>query len=168
MTVSEINRQGCALLYKPLCSWHHLFQWLPILLNERLQTGSYCLPVALEKLPPNYSIHSAEVTSTVWQPRPVQLWSAITFPHPLSSLRMCLRLFARFSRVAVSKHPVFSESTLFRQDGRGIWQRKKRYSWRHHHPRMSCSCCVHLRQCYLELSAHHGSVDQETGWAHLW
>lgn len=36
------------------------YSWLPILLNERLQTGSYCLPVALEKLPPNYSIHSAE------------------------------------------------------------------------------------------------------------
>uniref|UniRef100_A0A8D0VR93 Dedicator of cytokinesis 8 n=1 Tax=Sus scrofa TaxID=9823 RepID=A0A8D0VR93_PIG len=36
------------------------YTWLPILLNERLQTGSYCLPVALEKLPPNYSMHSAE------------------------------------------------------------------------------------------------------------
>uniref|UniRef100_A0A2I3HCA5 Dedicator of cytokinesis 8 n=1 Tax=Nomascus leucogenys TaxID=61853 RepID=A0A2I3HCA5_NOMLE len=35
------------------------YSWLPILL-ERLQTGSYCLPVALEKLPPNYSMHSAE------------------------------------------------------------------------------------------------------------
>uniref|UniRef100_A0A8C6W216 Dedicator of cytokinesis 8 n=2 Tax=Nannospalax galili TaxID=1026970 RepID=A0A8C6W216_NANGA len=34
--------------------------WLPILLNERLQTGSYCLPVALEKLPSNYFMHSAE------------------------------------------------------------------------------------------------------------
>ncbi|KAF5912751.1 hypothetical protein HPG69_007741, partial [Diceros bicornis minor] len=36
------------------------YSWLPILLNERLQTGSYCLPVALEKLPLNYSMHSAE------------------------------------------------------------------------------------------------------------
>ncbi|XP_006863792.1 PREDICTED: dedicator of cytokinesis protein 8 isoform X1 [Chrysochloris asiatica] len=36
------------------------YSWLPILLNERLQTGSYCLPIALEKLPPNYSMHSAE------------------------------------------------------------------------------------------------------------
>ncbi|KAM6169649.1 dedicator of cytokinesis protein 8 isoform 2-T2 [Rhynchocyon petersi] len=36
------------------------YSWLPILLNERLQTGSYCLPVALEKLPANYSMHSAE------------------------------------------------------------------------------------------------------------
>ncbi|XP_006881388.1 PREDICTED: dedicator of cytokinesis protein 8 isoform X1 [Elephantulus edwardii] len=36
------------------------YSWLPILLNERLQTGSYCLPVALEKLPANYSLHSAE------------------------------------------------------------------------------------------------------------
>ncbi|XP_063106362.1 dedicator of cytokinesis protein 8 isoform X2 [Cavia porcellus] len=36
------------------------YSWLPIVLNERLQTGSYCLPVALEKLPPNYFMHSAE------------------------------------------------------------------------------------------------------------
>uniref|UniRef100_A0A9L0RUI0 Dedicator of cytokinesis 8 n=1 Tax=Equus caballus TaxID=9796 RepID=A0A9L0RUI0_HORSE len=36
------------------------YSWLPILVNERLQTGSYCLPVALEKLPANYSLHSAE------------------------------------------------------------------------------------------------------------
>uniref|UniRef100_A0A8C0XMT3 Dedicator of cytokinesis protein 8 n=1 Tax=Castor canadensis TaxID=51338 RepID=A0A8C0XMT3_CASCN len=44
------------------------YSWLPILLNERLQTGSYCLPVALEKLPPNYSMHSAEVTSKLNPP----------------------------------------------------------------------------------------------------
>ncbi|XP_027695364.1 dedicator of cytokinesis protein 8 isoform X1 [Vombatus ursinus] len=36
------------------------YSWLPILFNERLQTGPYCLPVALEKLPPNYSMHSPE------------------------------------------------------------------------------------------------------------
>uniref|UniRef100_A0ABM5FS84 Dedicator of cytokinesis protein 8 isoform X2 n=1 Tax=Pogona vitticeps TaxID=103695 RepID=A0ABM5FS84_9SAUR len=36
------------------------YSWLPILLNDRLQTGHYCLPVALDKLPANYSIHSAE------------------------------------------------------------------------------------------------------------
>ncbi|XP_072260292.1 dedicator of cytokinesis protein 8 isoform X2 [Pyxicephalus adspersus] len=36
------------------------YSWLPILLNERLQTGHYCLPVATEKLPPNYSMHSPE------------------------------------------------------------------------------------------------------------
>lgn len=40
----------------------YLFQWLPILLNDHLQTGHYCLPVALDKLPANYSMHSAEVT----------------------------------------------------------------------------------------------------------
>lgn len=39
----------------------YLFQWLPILLNDRLQTGHYCLPVALDKLPVHYSIHSPEV-----------------------------------------------------------------------------------------------------------
>ncbi|XP_061484809.1 dedicator of cytokinesis protein 8 isoform X2 [Rhineura floridana] len=36
------------------------YSWLPILLNDRLQTGHYCLPVALDKLPANYSMHSAE------------------------------------------------------------------------------------------------------------
>ncbi|KAH0628292.1 hypothetical protein JD844_009217 [Phrynosoma platyrhinos] len=39
---------------------HPLCKWLPIMLNDRLQTGHYCLPVALDKLPANYSMHSAE------------------------------------------------------------------------------------------------------------
>uniref|UniRef100_A0A8D2L2D0 Dedicator of cytokinesis 8 n=1 Tax=Varanus komodoensis TaxID=61221 RepID=A0A8D2L2D0_VARKO len=34
------------------------YSWLPILLNHRLQTGHYCLPVALDKLPANYSMYS--------------------------------------------------------------------------------------------------------------
>uniref|UniRef100_A0A8C8SR86 Dedicator of cytokinesis 8 n=1 Tax=Pelusios castaneus TaxID=367368 RepID=A0A8C8SR86_9SAUR len=36
------------------------YSWLPILLNDRLQTGHYCLPVALDKLPLNYSMQSPE------------------------------------------------------------------------------------------------------------
>ncbi|XP_066460304.1 dedicator of cytokinesis protein 8 isoform X3 [Eleutherodactylus coqui] len=36
------------------------YSWLPILTNDRLQTGHYCLPVATEKLPANYSMHSPE------------------------------------------------------------------------------------------------------------
>ncbi|KAG8455210.1 hypothetical protein GDO86_001415 [Hymenochirus boettgeri] len=36
------------------------YSWLPILLNDRLQTGQYCLPVAMEKLPLNYSMHTPE------------------------------------------------------------------------------------------------------------
>ncbi|XP_030322741.1 dedicator of cytokinesis protein 8 [Calypte anna] len=36
------------------------YSWLPILINDRLQTGHYCLPVALDKLPFHYSIHSPE------------------------------------------------------------------------------------------------------------
>ncbi|XP_075683845.1 dedicator of cytokinesis protein 8 isoform X2 [Rhinoderma darwinii] len=36
------------------------YSWLPILMNDRLQTGYYCLPVATEKLPANYSMHSPE------------------------------------------------------------------------------------------------------------
>ncbi|XP_060697150.1 dedicator of cytokinesis protein 8 isoform X2 [Hemiscyllium ocellatum] len=36
------------------------YSWLPILMNERLQTGHYCLPMALERLPNKYSMHSPE------------------------------------------------------------------------------------------------------------
>ncbi|NXD26640.1 DOCK8 protein, partial [Spelaeornis formosus] len=36
------------------------YSWLPILLNDRLQIGHYSLPVALDKLPLHYSIHSPE------------------------------------------------------------------------------------------------------------
>ncbi|XP_038660625.1 dedicator of cytokinesis protein 8 isoform X1 [Scyliorhinus canicula] len=36
------------------------YSWLPILMNERLQTGHYCLPVALDRLPNKYSMHSPE------------------------------------------------------------------------------------------------------------
>ncbi|XP_053555956.1 dedicator of cytokinesis protein 8 [Bombina bombina] len=36
------------------------YSWLPVLLNDRLQTGHYCLPVAMDKLPVNYSMHSPE------------------------------------------------------------------------------------------------------------
>ncbi|XP_053859197.1 dedicator of cytokinesis protein 8 isoform X1 [Vidua macroura] len=36
------------------------YSWLPILLNDRLQTGHYSLPVALDKLPLHYSIQSPE------------------------------------------------------------------------------------------------------------
>ncbi|XP_046904602.1 dedicator of cytokinesis protein 8 isoform X2 [Hypomesus transpacificus] len=36
------------------------YSWLPILCNDRLQTGQYCLPIALERLPVNYSLHSPE------------------------------------------------------------------------------------------------------------
>ncbi|XP_028849736.1 dedicator of cytokinesis protein 8 isoform X2 [Denticeps clupeoides] len=36
------------------------YSWLPIVHNDRLQTGQYCLPIALERLPVNYSLHSPE------------------------------------------------------------------------------------------------------------
>ncbi|XP_019733592.1 dedicator of cytokinesis protein 8 [Hippocampus comes] len=36
------------------------FSWLPIWINDRLHTGQFCLPIALERLPPNYSLHTAE------------------------------------------------------------------------------------------------------------
>uniref|UniRef100_A0A670ZWY4 Dedicator of cytokinesis 8 n=1 Tax=Pseudonaja textilis TaxID=8673 RepID=A0A670ZWY4_PSETE len=42
------------------------YSWLPILLTDRLQTGHYCLPVALDKLPANYSMHSAESPPIKW------------------------------------------------------------------------------------------------------
>ncbi|KAL7828401.1 hypothetical protein SRHO_G00320350 [Serrasalmus rhombeus] len=40
------------------------YSWLPILSNERLQMGQYCLPIALERLPVNYSMHSPEKMPT--------------------------------------------------------------------------------------------------------
>ncbi|XP_075064688.1 dedicator of cytokinesis protein 8 isoform X2 [Mixophyes fleayi] len=46
------------------------YSWLPILLNDRLQTGHYCLPVAIEKLPVNYSMHSPEKLPA--QPTPIK------------------------------------------------------------------------------------------------
>ncbi|XP_041104640.1 dedicator of cytokinesis protein 8-like isoform X1 [Polyodon spathula] len=36
------------------------YSWFPILVNERLQTGQHCLPVALDRLPNNYSLQSPE------------------------------------------------------------------------------------------------------------
>uniref|UniRef100_A0AAZ3REM2 Dedicator of cytokinesis 8 n=1 Tax=Oncorhynchus tshawytscha TaxID=74940 RepID=A0AAZ3REM2_ONCTS len=36
------------------------YSWLPILSTDRLQTGQYCLPIALDRLPVNYSLHSPE------------------------------------------------------------------------------------------------------------
>ncbi|CAB1320056.1 unnamed protein product [Coregonus sp. 'balchen'] len=36
------------------------FSWLPLLNTDRLQTGQYCLPIALDRLPVNYSLHSPE------------------------------------------------------------------------------------------------------------
>ncbi|XP_066567304.1 dedicator of cytokinesis protein 8 isoform X2 [Amia ocellicauda] len=36
------------------------FSWLPIVNNDRLQTGQNCLPIALDRLPANYSLHSPE------------------------------------------------------------------------------------------------------------
>ncbi|XP_041753155.1 dedicator of cytokinesis protein 8 isoform X1 [Coregonus clupeaformis] len=36
------------------------YSWLPILSTDRLQTGQYCIPIALDRLPVNYSMHSPE------------------------------------------------------------------------------------------------------------
>ncbi|XP_037536915.1 dedicator of cytokinesis protein 8 [Nematolebias whitei] len=36
------------------------YSWLPILNTDRLQTGQYCLPIILERLPVNYSLHAPE------------------------------------------------------------------------------------------------------------
>uniref|UniRef100_A0A673BM49 Dedicator of cytokinesis 8 n=1 Tax=Sphaeramia orbicularis TaxID=375764 RepID=A0A673BM49_9TELE len=36
------------------------YSWLPILNNDRLQTGQFCLPIVLDRLPVNYSLHSPE------------------------------------------------------------------------------------------------------------
>ncbi|KAJ8285221.1 hypothetical protein GJAV_G00023710 [Gymnothorax javanicus] len=39
------------------------YSWLPLLCNDQLQTGQFCLPIALERLPPNYSLQSPEKAS---------------------------------------------------------------------------------------------------------
>ncbi|CAN9513088.1 unnamed protein product [Ophioblennius macclurei] len=36
------------------------YSWLPILNSDRLQTGQFCLPIVLERLPVNYSLHPPE------------------------------------------------------------------------------------------------------------
>ncbi|XP_058491791.1 dedicator of cytokinesis protein 8 isoform X1 [Solea solea] len=36
------------------------YSWLPILHNDRLQTGQFCLPIVLDRLPVNYSLHTPE------------------------------------------------------------------------------------------------------------
>ncbi|XP_053727875.1 dedicator of cytokinesis protein 8 isoform X1 [Synchiropus splendidus] len=36
------------------------YSWLPICNNDRLQIGQFCLPIILERLPLNYSLHSPE------------------------------------------------------------------------------------------------------------
>ncbi|XP_034026414.1 dedicator of cytokinesis protein 8 isoform X2 [Thalassophryne amazonica] len=36
------------------------YSWLPILSNDRLQTGQFCLPIVLDRLPVNYSLHTPE------------------------------------------------------------------------------------------------------------
>uniref|UniRef100_A0A3Q2PRN9 Dedicator of cytokinesis 8 n=1 Tax=Fundulus heteroclitus TaxID=8078 RepID=A0A3Q2PRN9_FUNHE len=36
------------------------YSWLPILNCDRLQTGQFCLPIVLERLPVNYSLHTPE------------------------------------------------------------------------------------------------------------
>ncbi|XP_051525356.1 dedicator of cytokinesis protein 8-like isoform X1 [Myxocyprinus asiaticus] len=40
------------------------YSWLPILNNDRLQTGQQCLPIILDKLPVNYSLHFPEKLPT--------------------------------------------------------------------------------------------------------
>uniref|UniRef100_A0A3Q3JUV4 Dedicator of cytokinesis 8 n=1 Tax=Monopterus albus TaxID=43700 RepID=A0A3Q3JUV4_MONAL len=36
------------------------YSWLPMLNNDRLQTGQFCLPIILDRLPVNYSLHPPE------------------------------------------------------------------------------------------------------------
>lgn len=78
----------------------HLFQWLPILLNDRLQTGHYCLPVALDKLPFHYSIHSPEVTKKIMK---IQCFCSVEQHEYFTNQHCCLFLdncpFLYFKRV---------------------------------------------------------------------
>uniref|UniRef100_A0A4W5L4B7 Dedicator of cytokinesis 8 n=1 Tax=Hucho hucho TaxID=62062 RepID=A0A4W5L4B7_9TELE len=42
------------------------YSWLPILSTDRLQTGQYCLPIALDRLPVNYSLITPQVPPVKW------------------------------------------------------------------------------------------------------
>uniref|UniRef100_A0A8C9VSN1 Dedicator of cytokinesis 8 n=1 Tax=Scleropages formosus TaxID=113540 RepID=A0A8C9VSN1_SCLFO len=42
------------------------YSWLPMLNNDRLQTVQYCLPIAQDRLPANYSMHPPEVPPVKW------------------------------------------------------------------------------------------------------
>uniref|UniRef100_A0A8C7YTZ1 Dedicator of cytokinesis 8 n=1 Tax=Oryzias sinensis TaxID=183150 RepID=A0A8C7YTZ1_9TELE len=42
------------------------YSWLPMLNSDRLQTGPFCLPIILERLPINYSLHPPEVPPVKW------------------------------------------------------------------------------------------------------
>uniref|UniRef100_A0A8C6PPJ1 Dedicator of cytokinesis 8 n=1 Tax=Nothobranchius furzeri TaxID=105023 RepID=A0A8C6PPJ1_NOTFU len=39
------------------------YSWLPILNRDHLQTGQFCLPIILDRLPFNYSLHAPEVAT---------------------------------------------------------------------------------------------------------
>uniref|UniRef100_A0A8C6PNT8 Dedicator of cytokinesis 8 n=1 Tax=Nothobranchius furzeri TaxID=105023 RepID=A0A8C6PNT8_NOTFU len=41
------------------------YSWLPILNRDHLQTGQFCLPIILDRLPFNYSLHAPEVAPPV-------------------------------------------------------------------------------------------------------
>uniref|UniRef100_A0A8C5CC66 Dedicator of cytokinesis 8 n=1 Tax=Gadus morhua TaxID=8049 RepID=A0A8C5CC66_GADMO len=45
---------------QPSCETLIGYSWLRMLNTDRLQTGQYCLPIVLERLPLNYSLHSPE------------------------------------------------------------------------------------------------------------
>ncbi|XP_061585333.1 dedicator of cytokinesis protein 8 isoform X2 [Cololabis saira] len=40
------------------------YSWLPIFISDRLQTGQFCLPIILDRLPVNYSLHTPEKLPT--------------------------------------------------------------------------------------------------------
>uniref|UniRef100_A0A8C9YQ33 Dedicator of cytokinesis 8 n=1 Tax=Sander lucioperca TaxID=283035 RepID=A0A8C9YQ33_SANLU len=42
------------------------YSWLPMVNNDRLQTGQFCLPIILDRLPVNYSLHTPENPPVKW------------------------------------------------------------------------------------------------------
>lgn len=58
MEIIRLHNIFCNMLAVPL------IQWLPMLNNDRLQTGQFCLPIVLDRLPVNYSLHAPEVNTS--------------------------------------------------------------------------------------------------------
>ncbi|XP_059909470.1 dedicator of cytokinesis protein 8 [Gadus macrocephalus] len=71
---------------QPSCETLIGYSWLRMLNSDRLQTGQYCLPIVLERLPLNYSLHSPEIPPVKWMDSHKSLFNveiqAVSSVHP--------------------------------------------------------------------------------------
>uniref|UniRef100_A0A7N6C1N5 Dedicator of cytokinesis 8 n=1 Tax=Anabas testudineus TaxID=64144 RepID=A0A7N6C1N5_ANATE len=84
------------------------YSWLPILNIDRLQTGQFCLPILLERLPVNYSLHTPEVyvyvSSLYIHPEPQPALCLITSVSLSLSLFFPLAVTCYFSFLYQDNH----------------------------------------------------------------